>query len=293
MSVSTLSPIMLSTALLATLSWIGFIVAGFVLWSYGNTNGGYSMVGIAIILPAVVAALAQAARVWRVQTFTEAQHVATLWLSTLSWLGFIVCGFVLWSFGNTNGGYSMVGIATSLPFVVAATLALVNYYHPLAVTAQQLAYSAPRLLTMSWAGFIVAGFMLWYYANLNGGYAMVGIAIIFPALVAALVLFHALCARKGFSEAVISTLSWLGSLSWSGFLVAGFMLWYYGNTNGGYAMVGIAIILPAVVAVALSFTCTRATKALPAPAAVTVDAATPAPAPAPVVAVTTDAGVTV
>ena len=223
--------------------------------------------------------------------------ISTALLATLSWIGFIVAGFVLWSFGNTNGGYSMVGIATSLPFVVAATLALVNYYHPLAVTAQQLAYSAPRLLTMSWAGFIVAGFMLWYYANLNGGYAMVGIAIILPALVAALLLVHALCARKGFSEALVYTVGCLGSLSWSGFLVAGFMLWYYGNTNGGYAMVGIAIILPAVVAVALTFTGACATKALPAPAAVTVDAASsaaaPAPAPAPAPAVTTDAGVTV
>jgi hypothetical protein len=48
-------PTALLSALLATLSWVGFIAAGFVLWSQGNTNGGYSMVGIAICLPAVVA----------------------------------------------------------------------------------------------------------------------------------------------------------------------------------------------------------------------------------------------
>ena len=157
--------------------------------------------------------------------------------------------------------------------------------------------STALLATLSWIGFIVAGFVLWSFGNTNGGYSMVGIAIILPAVVAALLLVHALCARKGFSEALVSTLGWLGSLSWSGFLVAGFMLWYYGNTNGGYAMVGIAIILPAVVAVALTFTGACATKALPAPAAVTVDAASsaaaPAPVPAPAPAVTTDAGVTV
>jgi hypothetical protein len=55
--VSPLSPpTALLSALLATLSWVGFIAAGFVLWAEGNTNGGYSMVGIAICLPAVVAA---------------------------------------------------------------------------------------------------------------------------------------------------------------------------------------------------------------------------------------------
>jgi hypothetical protein len=48
-------PTALLSALLATLSWVGFIAAGFVLWAEGNTNGGYSMVGIAICLPAVVA----------------------------------------------------------------------------------------------------------------------------------------------------------------------------------------------------------------------------------------------
>ena len=49
------SPTALLAALLATLSWVGFIAAGFVLWAEGNTNGGYSMVGIAICLPAAVA----------------------------------------------------------------------------------------------------------------------------------------------------------------------------------------------------------------------------------------------
>ena len=278
------SPVALSTALLATLSWVGFIVAGFVLWSNGNTNGGYSMVGIAIILPALVAALVHAVRAWRSQTFTNAHRASLLWLGSLSWLGFIVCGFVLWSFGNTDGGYSMVGIATSLPFAVASVLATLTYYRPLYVTAKQLAYAAPPLLTMTWAGFIVSGFMLWYYGNLSGGYSMVGIAICLPAAVAAVVLLHTLCASKGFSSDVISTLTWLGSLSWSGFLVAGFMLWYFGNTNGGYSMVGIAIILPAVVALLLTFlggskavtdapaTAVTAPVAAPAaPAAVVVD----------------------
>ena len=48
---------MTAVALLSTLSWAGFIVAGFMLWATGNTNGGYSMVGIAICLPAVIAAV--------------------------------------------------------------------------------------------------------------------------------------------------------------------------------------------------------------------------------------------
>jgi len=48
---------MTAVALLSTLSWAGFIVAGFMLWATGNTNGGYSMVGIAICLPAAVAAV--------------------------------------------------------------------------------------------------------------------------------------------------------------------------------------------------------------------------------------------
>jgi len=48
---------MTAVALLSTLSWAGFIVAGFMLWATGNTNGGYAMVGIAICLPAVIAAV--------------------------------------------------------------------------------------------------------------------------------------------------------------------------------------------------------------------------------------------
>jgi hypothetical protein len=290
-SVYDMSPLALSTGLLATLSWVGFIVAGFVLWSNGNTNGGYSMVGIAICLPAVVAALVHAVRAWRSQTFTNAHRASLLWLGALSWLGFIVCGFVLWSFGNTNGGYSMVGIATILPFAVAAVLGALNYYRPLYVTAKHLAYATQPLLTMSWAGFIVSGFMLWYYGNTNGGYSMVGIAICLPAAVATAVLLHTLCSRNSFSADVVSTLTWLGSLSWSGFLVAGFMLWYFGNTNGGYSMVGIAIILPAVVALLLTFVGTHGTKALPAAAAAAaVSVAAPAAAPT---AVVVDASVTV
>jgi hypothetical protein len=57
MSLSAFSPAMTAVALLSTLSWAGFIVAGFMLWATGNTNGGYSMVGIAICLPAVIAAV--------------------------------------------------------------------------------------------------------------------------------------------------------------------------------------------------------------------------------------------
>ena len=113
--------------LLSTLSWIGFISAGFVLWSYGNTNGGYSMVGIAICLPAVVAVLLPFLN--RVRSDVLAPQSPTLlyliaWLGTLSWAGFLVCGFILWYVGNTNGGYSMVGIAICLPAVVAALLSL-------------------------------------------------------------------------------------------------------------------------------------------------------------------------
>ena len=48
---------MTAVALLSTLSWSGFIVSGFMLWATGNTNGGYAMVGIAICLPAVIAAV--------------------------------------------------------------------------------------------------------------------------------------------------------------------------------------------------------------------------------------------
>ena len=57
MSLSAFSPAMTAVALLSTLSWSGFIVSGFMLWATGNTNGGYSMVGIAICLPAAIAAI--------------------------------------------------------------------------------------------------------------------------------------------------------------------------------------------------------------------------------------------
>ena len=57
MSLSAFSPAMTAVALLSVLSWAGFIVAGFMLWATGNTNGGYSMVGIAICLPAAIAAI--------------------------------------------------------------------------------------------------------------------------------------------------------------------------------------------------------------------------------------------
>ena len=48
---------MTALAFLSVLSWLGFIVAGFMLWATGNTSGGYAMVGIAICLPAVIAAV--------------------------------------------------------------------------------------------------------------------------------------------------------------------------------------------------------------------------------------------
>jgi len=57
MSLSAFSPAMTAVALLSTLSWSGFIVSGFMLWATGNTSGGYAMVGIAICLPAVIAAV--------------------------------------------------------------------------------------------------------------------------------------------------------------------------------------------------------------------------------------------
>jgi len=124
MSVSWLLP------LLSTLSWVGFISAGFVLWSYGNTSGGYSMVGIAICLPAVVAvvlpffsALSRPSSVGP-SAYPPPLLYLIAWLGTLSWLGFLVCGFVLWYVGNTEGGYSMVGIAICLPAAVAAVLSL-------------------------------------------------------------------------------------------------------------------------------------------------------------------------
>ena len=114
--------------LLSTLSWIGFISAGFVLWSYGNTNGGYSMVGIAICLPAVVAATLPFVPSFKRNSPTAELPPSLLylvaWLGTLSWAGFLVCGFILWYVGNTSGGYSMVGIAICLPAAVAALLSL-------------------------------------------------------------------------------------------------------------------------------------------------------------------------
>jgi len=180
---------MFSTTLLATLSWLGFITTGFVLWSTGNTDGGYSMVGIAIILPAVVAAAIHLARVIRplnsVPGWTS-NIVSTMLLSTLSWLGFIVCGFVLWYYGNTNGGYSMVGIAIILPAVVALGLLVPACRQPPATSVTPLTAGVALLGTLSWLGFLVAGFMLWYFGNTNGGYSMVSIAIILPAVVAAI-----------------------------------------------------------------------------------------------------------
>ena len=119
--------------------------------------------------------------------------------------------------------------------------------------------------------------MLWYTGNTNGGYSMIGIAIILPALVAALVplLPRLTTGLAGASASTTYILGWLFTLSWAGFLVCGFVLWYYGNTNGGYSMVGIAICLPAVIAVVLSGYIALAKPALPAPvvaAAVAVDA---------------------
>ena len=194
-------------------------------------------------------------------------------LSTLSWAGFISAGFVLWAAGNTNGGSSMAGIATSLPFVVAVALLILN-----AKKTTPLVQGVPLLLTLSWLGFIISGFMLWYTGNTNGGYSMVGIAIILPALVAALVQLvpRLTTGLAGASASTTYILGWLFTLSWAGFLVCGFVLWYYGNTNGGYSMVGIAICLPAVIAVVLSGYIALAKPALPAAApvaaAVAVDA---------------------
>jgi len=132
MSLSAFSPAMTAVALLSTLSWSGFIVSGFMLWATGNTNGGYSMVGIAICLPAVIAALLplfarnSSANSAVVSAPMSPQMTALAFLSVLSWLGFIVAGFMLWATGNTNGGYSMVGIAICLPAVIAAIVALVH-----------------------------------------------------------------------------------------------------------------------------------------------------------------------
>ena len=182
-------------------------------------------------------------------------------LSTLSWAGFISAGFVLWAAGNTNGGYSMAGIATSLPFVVAVALLTLN-----ARKTTPLVQGVPLLLTLSWLGFIISGFMLWYTGNTNGGYSMVGIAIILPALVAALVPLvpRLTTGLAGASASTAYILSWLFTLSWAGFLVCGFVLWYYGNTAGGYSMVGIAICLPAAIAAVLSGYIALASPAKPA-----------------------------
>ena len=121
---------MTAVALLSTLSWSGFIVSGFMLWASGNTNGGYSMVGIAICLPAVLAALlplfTRGSSGAVSTTSMSPSMVGVTLLSVLSWLGFIVAGFMLWATGNTNGGYSMVGIAICLPAVIAAIIALVH-----------------------------------------------------------------------------------------------------------------------------------------------------------------------
>ena len=132
MSLSAFSPAMTAVALLSTLSWSGFIVSGFMLWATGNTNGGYSMVGIAICLPAVLAALlplyagGSSATSAVVSTPMSPQMTALAFLSVLSWLGFIVAGFMLWATGNTSGGYAMVGIAICLPAVIAAVVAVVH-----------------------------------------------------------------------------------------------------------------------------------------------------------------------
>jgi len=180
---------MFPTALLATLSWAGFITAGFVLWANGNTNGGYSMVGISIILPAVVAVAVHITRALSAKptsTGWTPNLVATTLLGSLSWLGFIVCGFVLWFYGNTNGGYSMVGIGIILPAVLAVPLYVLACRQPADAGITPLTFGVALLGSMSWLGFLVAGFMLWYYGNTNGGYSMVSIAIILPAVVAAI-----------------------------------------------------------------------------------------------------------
>ena len=162
----------------------------------------------------------------------------------------------------------MAGIATSLPFVVAVALLAVN-----ARKTTPLIQGVPLLLTLSWLGFIISGFMLWYTGNTSGGYSMVGIAIILPALVAALVPLvpRFTAGLAGASASTAFLLAWLATLSWIGFLVCGFVLWYYGNTDGGYSMVGIAICLPAAVAAVVSLRTALSTHALPvAPAATSV-----------------------
>jgi hypothetical protein len=214
MSLSAFSPAMTAVALLSTLSWAGFIVSGFMLWNYGNTDGGYSMVGIAICLPAVIAAILLIARSFHTEAAKRSALMAgTALLSTLSWIGFIVAGFMLWAVGNTNGGYSMVGIAIILPAVVAALVPVVAHFQRSAADAAASAVAtafSPQmtavslLSVLSWAGFIVAGFMLWATGNTSGGYAMVGIAICLPAAVAALVaLAQALPAKATAAASVV------------------------------------------------------------------------------------------
>jgi hypothetical protein len=168
----------------------------------------------------------------------------------------------------------MAGIATSLPFVVAVLILILNVRK-----STPLVQGVPLLLTLSWLGFIISGFMLWYTGNTNGGYSMIGIAIILPALVAALIPLvpRLTSGLAGASASTAYILGWLFTLSWAGFLVCGFVLWYYGNTNGGYSMVGIAICLPAVIAAALTGYIALAapakpTDAKPATTAVSVDA---------------------
>jgi len=190
MSLSAFSPAMTAVALLSTLSWSGFIVSGFMLWATGNMNGGYSMVGIAICLPAVIAAVLLLAYFRHTDvTKRTALMTGTALLSVLSWIGFIVAGFMLWAAGNTDGGYSMVGIAICLPAAVAALVPLVARYNnspAVPTTTMSPHMTAVSLLSvLSWVGFIVAGFVLWATGNTNGGYSMVGIAICLPAAVAA------------------------------------------------------------------------------------------------------------
>ena len=215
MSLSAFSPAMTAVALLSTLSWTGFIVSGFMLWNYGNTNGGYSMVGIAICLPAVIAAILLIARSFHKEAAKRSALMAgTALLSTLSWIGFIVAGFMLWAVGNTNGGYSMVGIAIILPAVVAALVPVVAHFQRSAADAAASAVAtafSPQmtavslLSVLSWAGFIVAGFMLWATGNTSGGYAMVGIAICLPAVIAAIVaIVQALPAKAASPASAVS-----------------------------------------------------------------------------------------
>jgi hypothetical protein len=155
MSLSAFSPAMTAVALLSTLSWSGFIVSGFMLWATGNTNGGYSMVGIAICLPAVLAALlplyagSSSATSPVVSTPMSPQMTALAFLSVLSWLGFIVAGFMLWATGNTSGGYAMVGIAICLPAVIAAVVAVVHGRSSAPAPAAVAVTAAPKVVVDS------------------------------------------------------------------------------------------------------------------------------------------------